>query len=155
MGIFFAYYFCGYFVSIKTSLVKLYIVCTLALLAISCTTECKNTNPIFDKNLPASKTYQEELIRQLSSNGNEDPDFHLENYVEREGETFLYVTVKGANLCATAVVKVMHWDAELEEIHRTKGKGYQGAGLKNLKFDIVRDSTTTLLVYKDVDYIVD
>ena len=133
-----------------------FIVICFALLISSCDTpQCKNSNPIFDKNTPESKAYQDELIQQLKTTDNSGLIYTLENYIEKEGTAFLYVRVQNDSLCATAVVKVTDWDVKLEDIHRTKGKGYHGAELKNLQLQIVQDSLKTELLYKDIEAIID
>jgi hypothetical protein len=40
-------------------------------------------------------------------------------------------------------------------IKETKGKGYSGAVLKNLKIESIQEGTTTEFVYKSVETIVD
>jgi hypothetical protein len=116
---------------------------------------CTNSNSIFDKNLPESKIYQDELIKQLKQTANSDVVYTLKEYKQKGDNTYLYVVTKSTNLCAIAVVKVVEWNEKIEDIHRTKGKGYFYSEFKNLQLDFIQDSLKTEIIYKDLEKIID
>jgi len=128
----------------------------LALTFISCDPpECHNTNPIFDTNPTESKVYQDELVKHLKAAGNSELIYTFESYVEKDRDTLLYVHVQNDSLCAWAAVKVVNSNGKIENLLKNKGKGYNGAILKNLQLQIVQDSLKTEVIYKDVDAIID
>lgn len=115
---------------------------------------CKNTNTVFDRFSPETKEYKDELVKQLKQVDNSKLSYWLDKYQETDTQELLYISIQGDGLCAKGVVTVKQWN-KIEGIKRTKGKGYIGAKLKNLKLDIYQDSANTELIYKDVDRIID
>ncbi|MGV3508048.1 MAG: hypothetical protein ACO1N7_02070 [Sphingobacteriaceae bacterium] len=114
--------------------------------------ENKSTNPF--ANLSSnSKEYKDKLAQKLRSNP-EDISYFVNRYLERSGNAYLDVKVKGSDFEATGLVLVNSWD-KLEGIQRTKGMGYSGAELEGLQLDIRESKTGAEFIYKDVDQIVD
>ena len=139
----------------KSNLIKLLTIALTLVFITSCDRPvCKNTNPVFEKFSPETKEYKDELVKQLKQVNNSKLTYWLDKYQESDAQEFLYIFIQGDGLCAKGVVTVNQWN-KLEGIKRTKGKGYVGAKLKNLKLDIYQDSANTELVYKDVDRIID
>jgi hypothetical protein len=115
---------------------------------------CENKNPIFDKYAINSEEYKTELMSQIEKYGQQNLTYWFDSYrVENEKE---YITVKIQNdsLCAKGIIQVNDWN-KIEGIKRTKGKGYVGAKLKGLTFNVENDSNRIELVYKDITRIVD
>ena len=139
----------------KSNLIKLLTITFTLVFITSCDRPvCKNTNPVFDKFSPETKEYKDELVKQLKRVDNSKLTYWLDKYQEADTQEFLYIFIQGDGLCAKGVVTVKQWN-KLEGIKRTKGKGYVGAKLKNLKLDIYQDSANTELIYRDVDRIID
>jgi hypothetical protein len=66
----------------------------------------------------------------------------------------LNIQVQGDELDASGVVLVNNW-TKLEGLKKTLGIGYRGAELKNLKMDITYQDSEPVLIYKDIDKIID
>lgn len=132
--------------------------CAVILLALSAFTcyrpNCKNTNAVFDTNLPGTKPYNDELLKQIDQKPGK-VTYWFDKYEQREGKEFLYVHILGDSLCAKGVMAVTDNTANLKELQKTKGTGYSGAQLRKLQFTIYRDSTRTDLIFKNVAEIVD
>ena len=114
--------------------------------------ENKSTNP-FTNLSSNSKEYKDKLAQKIRSNP-EEVSYFINKYLERKGNAYLDVQIKGSNFEATGLVLVNNWN-KLEGIKRTKGIGYSGAELKGLQLDIRESETGAEFIYKDVDWIVD
>ncbi|WP_264521362.1 hypothetical protein [Flavobacterium sp. N1994] len=116
---------------------------------------CKNTNPIFDKYTPDTKEYKNELGKQLAKVDTSQLSYWMDKYQEKNKAPYLWVYIQGDGLCAEVVLKVNDSHKGIEGILENKGKGYGGAELKNLKFDIKQDSIKTEFSFKEISGIVD
>lgn len=116
--------------------------------------DCKDENPLFEKYPIDSKEYINGLSRILKGNDETKISFWFDRYEKQEGKEYLFVDINGKKFCAKGKILVTDWN-KLEDIQRTKGTGYRGAGLIGLTVDYVRDSTSTVLVYKNIDHISD
>lgn len=116
--------------------------------------DCENSNPVFEKFLPGSKQYKDELVKQLNLIENSGLRYWLEKYEEKDGQEYLSFFVQGDGLCARIILTVKPVN-KIRDVLDKKGVGYRGAEFKNLKFDIIQDSVQTEFVYKDFDRIID
>lgn len=116
--------------------------------------DCKNENVVFERYPTASKEYTNELARQLRSNGGKNISFWFDHYEEQEGKEYIFVDAIGNKFCAKAKILVTDWN-KLAGIRKTKGAGYNGAGLVGLTVDYLQDSTSSQLIYKNIDHISD
>ena len=127
----------------------------VTLLLISCDrTECTNTNPVFDANLPESNEYKTELAAQLGKHPH-DLTYWFDRYEEKEGEKSMSVFVQGDNLCAKAVIALHDPNNKLDGIIRAKGVGYHGAELDGLEFATTKENGETIFIYRNLDRIID
>jgi hypothetical protein len=117
--------------------------------------QCTNSNDVFDLNLPESKIYKDELARQLKLSGDAEITYYVDKYVVDKNIKYLYVSVRGETICATAVLKVMNVDKNLEQFDKVKGVSYRNAEIENLKFDIIQDPAKTEFIYKSLDGFID
>lgn len=117
--------------------------------------ECKSINPVFDTYSPDTREYKNELVKYLKRIDESKLSYWLEKYQEDDSVQYLHVFIQGDDLCAKGIVTVKKRDDKLEGISSTKGVGYNGAELKNLKIDIYQDSARTELIYRSVEAIVD
>ena len=115
--------------------------------------ECTNTNPIFENYSPGSKQYNDEVVR-LKNTGSSSPRYWFESYENDGDKEYIHVFIQGDSLCAKAILTVKDWHG-LEGIQRTQGKGYRGAELDNLNFEVYQDSSRTELIFQSVDKIID
>lgn len=126
-----------------------------ALFALLVTTACSNYDA--DKLItlnPASKEYKQELVKLMDERGNK-LTYTFNKFVQLGGKDYMDITVDGrGGIHASSLVLVNDW-SKLEGIKRTKGIGYNGAELENLKVSIVNPDTQPTLVFKDVDRIID
>ncbi|MES2808459.1 MAG: hypothetical protein V4619_07535 [Bacteroidota bacterium] len=134
---------------------KLLMISGIALLAL-CITACSNKSEIEDLTSldPASNEYKQELVKIISERGDE-LTYTFNKYFKAGGKDYLNVTVDGrGGLHADANIMVTKW-TKLEGIKRTKGIGYSGAELHNLKVSLLNPGTNPVMVYQDVDHIAD
>ena len=115
----------------------------------------KNTNPIFNQYTPETKTYKDELVKQLHQTDTSQLTYSMEAYKEVNNLPYLYVHIQGDSLNAEMVLQIKDSKKGIEEILSNKGKGYSGAVLEHLRFDIQQDSTATTFVFKEISGIVD
>jgi len=127
---------------------------SFVILAVSCN-EAVKPNPIFEQALPDSKPYKDELAKQLKLVDNSKLTYYFDSYEQKEGKEYLKTTIEGEGLDASVLIFVKNWDEAILPIKESKGKGYGGGQLVNLKFEVVKDSTATEFVYVSVDEIVD
>jgi hypothetical protein len=138
-----------------------YILKPLALLGIfflmiSCNQAlCENTNPVFNKFQPNSNEYKKELAKQLKITDNSKLIYRFQRYENKNRNDYIYITIQGDSLCAESAIRVFNWDEVLLPIKETKGNGYNGAVLKNLKIVSIQEATKTEFVYKSVEAIID
>lgn len=131
------------------------ILITIGVFFIACSAPvCKNENPVFEKYVFDSKEYMSELGRILQMDDASNISFSFERYEKQEGKEYLFVDISGKNFCAKGKILVTDWN-KIEDIQRTKGMGYSGAGLVGLTVDCLQDSTATVLVYKNINHISD
>lgn len=116
--------------------------------------ECVNTNPVFDAYTPETPEYRNELARQLRLLDLSDLNYWFDSYSELGGSAYINVRINGAGICAIAQIAVSDW-TKLEGIRRTKGVSYAGARLKGLVFDISDDPAGALFNFRDLQRIVD
>ncbi len=116
--------------------------------------ECVNTNPVFEAYAPETPTYRNELARQLRLLDPSDLNYWFDSYSELGGTEYINIRINGAGMCAIAQIAVSDW-TKLEDIRRTKGVSYAGARLKGLVFDISDDPAGALFNYLDLQRIVD
>lgn len=115
---------------------------------------CESDNPIFDQFDFRTLEYQAELKNQLTSRNQSDVRYWLADFTEDGESTYLTVYMQGDRLCAKGLIKIDDWH-KLENIRKTKGKGYFGAEIKGLSLAFSDDSKSPLLVYQDLVKIVD
>ena len=114
----------------------------------------KNTNQTFNKFKPSSLEYKQELAEEIQTSRPGELKFIFNDYLKINGKEYLNINVQGDELDASGVVLVNNW-TKLEGLKKTLGIGYRGAELKNLKMDITYQDSEPVLIYKDIDKIVD
>jgi hypothetical protein len=116
---------------------------------------CKNTNTVFDKYSPVSKEYKDELVRQMARVDKSKLTYWIDNYQEDNHLQYILAQIQGDGLCAKIVLVVNDSEKGIEGIIKSKGIGYRGAELEDLKFSIKQDSTSTEFVFQEISGIVD
>lgn len=139
----------------KTLIKTLTVFCLLTFIASCDRPVCKNTNPIFDKYSPDAKEYKDELAKQLTTVDRSKLTYWMDTYQENNDAKLINVHIQGDGLCAKIVLTINDSDKGIEGIIKTKGMGYRGAELEDLKFDIKQDSTSTEFVFQEISGIVD
>lgn len=117
--------------------------------------ECENTNLIFEKYSPELKEYKDELVNQLAKVDRSKLTYWIDSYQEDKNSKYIYSHIQGDGLCAKIVLEIYDSEKGIKGIIKNKGKGYQGAELENLKFDIRQDSTSTNFIFQEIDGIID
>lgn len=79
----------------------------------------------------------------------------MDNYQEDNDSQYIYAHIQGDGLCAKIVLVVNDLNKGVEGILKTKGVGYCGAELEDLKFNIKQDSTSTEFVFQEISGIAD
>ena len=118
-------------------------------------TVCKNTNPIFDKYSPDTKGYKNELVKQLSIVDNTKLTYWIDAYQDDNNLQYIHARIQGDGLCAKIILAVKDSDKGIEGLLKNKGMGYSGAELKDLKFNIKQDSTSTEFIFQGISGIAD
>lgn len=122
----------------------------LAFAISSCSSDIENLAELD----PASKEYKQELAKLMEERGDK-LTYTFNKYVQVDGKDYMDITIDGrGGLHANSLVQVNDW-SKLEGIKRTKGIGYSGAELKNLKVSITNPDTRPTLVFRDLDRIID
>lgn len=138
---------------------KKYIVNSLSLLCFCFTISCSKTetkeNPVFAAYLPETKEYKDELVKKLHLTDKTKLAYYFHSYEEKDAKEYLHITIEGENFKADASLNVRKWDDKIQPIHDFKGKGYGGAEMINLKFEIVQDSAKTEFIYLSTDELID
>jgi|LauGreSuBDMM15SN_2_FD.fasta_scaffold494228_1 hypothetical protein len=116
---------------------------------------CKNTNIIFDKYSPDTKEYKNELVNQLAKVDKSKLTYWMDTYQEDNNSKYINAHIQGDGLCAQIVLTVNGSVKGIDGILKTKGMGYRGAELEDLKFYIKQDSTSTEFVFQEISGIVD
>lgn len=138
------------------NLIKTLTVVFLLTFIISCDRPvCKNTNTIFDKYSPDTKEYKDELVKQLAKVNKSKLSYWIDTYQEVNNSEYIHAHIQGDGLCAKIVLVVNGADKGIEGIIKTKGMGYRGAELEDLKFEIKQDSTSTEFIFQEISGIVD
>ncbi|MBR2647265.1 MAG: hypothetical protein IKD55_00350 [Sediminibacterium sp.] len=126
------------------------------ILTVSCEQpKCKNTNLIFDKYSPYTKQYKDELVKQLINIDKSKLTYWMDEYQEIDNSQNICANIQGDGLCAKIVLVVRGSDKGIQGILNAKGKGYRGAELKDLKFDIKQDNLSTEFVFKEISRVID
>lgn len=114
---------------------------------------CENQNPIFDKYEMNSKEYKLELWKQINTIGQNDLRYWFDKYVEEGKKDFMVVYIQNDDLCAKGKILVRNWE-EFRGLRTTK-KGYGGAELKGLRFELEETTDHVEFVFQDMDWIKD
>lgn len=131
---------------------------TIVLLSACARPECHNTNPVFDRHAPYSKVYKDELVAQLKTMDSAEVRYWIDTYEGLDGKVLLHVFVQGGDLCAKAVLVV---PPELAGRMYEKqgawkhGFGYHGAEVIGLRYDVVQTTTSTEMVYRGRERVID
>ncbi len=115
--------------------------------------ECKNTNPTFDKFRPDTKEYKSELAKRLKSIGTNNLSYRFDKYLKKGGKEFIVIHIQGEEFCAKGEIQVNDW-GKISGMRR-EISGYSGAELIGLKIEIKQDSLGTNFIYEDIDKIID
>ena len=128
--------------------------CFILLLAVVSCKQQPKIHKAFTSFSPSSNEYKRELARQISSSKAGDLIYTFNKYTRIAGKDYLDVSIKGNATDATALVLVNNWQ-KLENLKQTKGMGYSGAELKNLRLQITNPNAQPVFIYRGLDKIVD
>lgn len=138
----------------KKSFKKLVLV-SFFVIAFSCNETEIKPNQVFENYLPETKEYKDELAKQLDTIDKSKLTYYFDSYEKIDGKDYLHVTIEGKNLKANTLLLVKNWDIALQPIKEFKGKGYGGAELVNLKFDIQQTPENTEFIYAGAEELLD
>lgn len=117
--------------------------------------ECKNSNPIFNRYTLDTKEYKDELVKQFANIDKSKLTYWVDTFIERDNAPYIQVHVQGDGLCAKFVLVVNDSKKGIEKLLKNKGRGYSGAELKDLKFSIRQNVTSTEFVFQEISGIKD
>jgi hypothetical protein len=117
--------------------------------------ECKNSDPIFDKYLPDSKAYNDELLRRMRSVDESRLSYWVDGYSESAKTKSLRVKVRGKNLCALMILQITASQKGIEGIVKNRGGGYSDAELTGLEYGIALDGDTPKFIFRKAGRIID
>jgi len=95
-----------------------------------------------------------ELIKQINKFGQENLSYWFDSYIKKNDKEYIVVHIQNQSLCVKGMVLVNDWN-KIAGIKKKEGKGYVGAKLKGLTFNIQKDGNKIELIYKDIVRIVD
>lgn len=119
---------------------------------LSCHNIVGNQEPLFDKFKPESKEYKDKLAEKIKTN--DDVSFYFNHLFKRDNKDYMQISVEGNYFKAVGFVLVNNWK-KIEGIKDANGGGYNGAELMGLQLDIIPNPEGAILVYKDLDWIID
>ena len=116
---------------------------------------CKITNKIFNSFSPDSKEYKDELAKQLETVDKSKLTFWIDSYWQKVRkdvpvQEYMQVHINGKDLCADMVLTIKDSKKGIEEVLEKKLMGYSNAELEDLKYEVVRDSSGTQFIFKEV-----
>jgi len=113
---------------------------------------CENTNPIYIENAIDSKVYNDELLKELSTE--ENLSFWLKEVKTENNKDYLVVNIYNENVCTAGQFLVRDWKG-IESIQKSKGIGHRGAQLQGFTYSITYTNLETILNYKSLTAIID
>ena len=113
---------------------------------------CENKNPNYLDNPINSKAYNDELVKELSTE--QDLGFWLKEVVSEKGNDYLDVYIYNENVCTVGRFLVTDW-SPIEGIYKTKGVGYRNAKLHGFLYSITYTKSETILNFQDLTSIID
>ena len=116
---------------------------------------CKNTNPIFDQYPPESKEYLFELAKLLKTSDPSKINFSFERYAENNRKPQIYISVKSDAICAILILNIEKSKKGIENYLIHKGKSYQSAEIKDLKYSISQDGDHIKFIFQEIGEIID
>lgn len=119
--------------------------------------DCKNSNPVFDQNPPSSAIYKRDLARMINKTGHDNVRYWIDEYVAKDGKTFMTVYTQGPGLCAKGILDITnsHGNERLQHFKDVKGVSYNGAELSGLAYEIDSSHGDYNFIFKNVERIID
>lgn len=128
----------------------------LALVLTACSEPvCLNRNANFEQLDCEDLLYKQELVKAVKADSSRSIRYFLEDYRELSGQPQLLIKITTDGLCAKAWMNVSPHTAGLQTLLNKKGKGYRGAELKELAYQLEEDSLHVAFTIEDVASVVD
>lgn len=130
------------------------LVCFIGLFASCDRPECITTNSVFKQKSPEDQAYKRELATIIDSQGIDAFDYWVAGYEKTPYGNFLLANIQNNNTCAIIVLE----DKELEPLRLlafNEAKGYYGAKLKGLKYEVQRHGDSVAFVCTSLRRIID
>lgn len=116
----------------------------------------QQTMRFFLNNEVTSKTYQNEVAKQIEDIGIEKLRFWLSDYFENDGKHYYVFFTQNQDLCTKTVVRVDKSNENFSGVLKNKGKGRFNAEFKGLKLNLVNNEFgDTEFVYVSHERIID
>lgn len=131
------------------------ITCLVILVIAACNRpECISHNAIFIENTPHNNLYKAELLRLIDSFDKNAFDYYVSGYTTEQEIEYLEAYIQNDEVCAILPLDITGSE-QLAQFRRVEGKGYSGAGLYELDYDIIREDSSVSFLFKGVGRIVD
>ncbi len=114
--------------------------------------DCNETAP-FSKLEIDSKSYQDAVISKLENRSSLDYRYFFKTFFDQNDETFMTLNFRSNAECFDVNVLVQKWD-KLAGMKKVNGKSYPKE-LINLKWTIQEFDGMKMIVYQDMDWIID
>lgn len=124
----------------------------LTLTLFGCHKDVVNKEPVFDKFDSTDKEYKDKLAEKIKTDA--DISCYFNRLLKIDHKDYMEVSFEGDDYKAIGFVIIKDWK-NLEGIKKAKGMVYGGAELNGLQVEIIPDSKGAILVYKDLDWIID
>jgi hypothetical protein len=117
-----------------------------------CRYDVINKEPVFDNFKPESKEYKNKLAEKINNNP-DDIAYYLKDYHLINDKEYLEFDVEGTDFKGTGLVLVKDWQ-KMQLIRKNKGNGYCGAEF-SLQLNVIPNPEGAVLIYKDLNWIID
>ena len=128
------------------------IVLLLVFSLFGCHKDVVNQEPVFDKFEPTDKEYKDKLAEKIKTDA--DISCYFNQILKIDNKDYMEISFEGHDYKAIGFVIIKDWK-KLEGIRKAQGLGYRYAELNGLQVKIIPDSKGAILVYKDLDWIID
>ncbi|HEY9177784.1 MAG TPA: hypothetical protein VIN07_08845 [Flavipsychrobacter sp.] len=135
-------------------LFALILMCT-PVMFISCNKpDCTNNREAFSKYQPDDIEYKRELGHLVDSIGKDNLRYWINSYRKQDGKDLMFTHVQNESVCAIAVFDITETTG-LQHYKDVTGKGYSGAELRGVDYDVYRNETTIDFIMNNVERVID
>lgn len=122
-------------------------------LILGCQHKAKNRELVFETYQPTTKEYKNKLAEKIKENP-KDIIYYFKRCFQQNKKDYIEIEVNGSDFDANGFVLLNNWN-KLEALKKNNGKGYNGAVLDGLQLEVKLNPEGAILIYKDLEKIID